>query len=113
MIRTFLAHVLAGLIFLACLGFLAELLGPTMAGLVSAAALIGALLRPGFDRYREAMRDRRTREVMNRNRERIGLAPIGRVSRRRGFRPTAGGYSAELSFPDRPIVPTRDAHFGE
>lgn len=92
---------LIGIILLACLGLAGELLGPTGTLVASAACATGFLAREVWDRRRRQMADRRSLDVMNRNRGRMGLAPIGRASRSR------------LSFPDRPIIPTRDAHFGE
>jgi hypothetical protein len=101
MIREILFDTLVGIIALAILGFAAELLGPTMALLLTAASIIGFLLRPAFDARRRAIADARMLSTMNRNRERMGIVPIGRASRPR------------LEFPDRPIIPTRDATFGE
>lgn len=83
MIRELLADTLAGIIVLAIIGFAAELLGPTMAGLLTAASIIGFLLRPAFDARRRAIADARMLSTMNRNRGRMGLAPIGRASRPR------------------------------
>lgn len=92
---------LIGLILLACLGLAGELLGPIGTLVASAACAIGFLAREVWDRRRRELADRRSTERMNRNRGRMGLAPIGRASRPR------------LSFPDRAIIPTSDAHFGE
>lgn len=101
MIRELVADTLAGLIFLAIVGGAVELLGPTMTTVLGVSSLVGFIVRPAFDRRRQARADRLLRDRMNRNRERMGLVPIGRASRSR------------LSFPDRAIIPTRDATFGE
>lgn len=74
MMRTFLADVLAGLIFLALLGILAELLGPTMAGVVSAASIVGLLARLAW---------RQRRKLLNRVTVVGPPRPIGRVGRGR------------------------------
>jgi hypothetical protein len=110
---------LIGIILLACLAIAREVLGPTGVLVASAASMIGFLAREVWDRRRRELAERRTLDRMNQNRGRLGLAPIGRASRRRGFTPTGGHYEAELpatprptlSFPDHPIIPTRDARF--
>lgn len=81
MIRTFVAHVLAGLIFLALLGFLGELLGPTMTAVVSAASMIGLLLSILWQVRRENRYNRERAALMGRHAALGFPRPIGRVSR--------------------------------
>lgn len=83
MIRDVLRDTLVGIIALAILGFVAELLGPTMTTVAVGASIIGFLLRPAFDARRRAIADARMLSTMNRNRARLGIVPIGRVSRAR------------------------------
>lgn len=106
---------LIGIILLACLGLATIALGETGTLVASAACATGFLAREVWDRRRRQLADRRSTAVMNRNRERMGLAPIGRASRPRKFPdgPIDFPFPANepLRFPDAPIIPTRDAHF--
>lgn len=114
---------LIGIILLACLGLSGELLGPVGTMLAAAASMTGFLAREVWDRRRRELATRRSLATMNRNRERIGLDPIAdewaRAERRARHRSgrtddePPGRILSLLSFPDRPIVPRRDAHFGE
>lgn len=90
MIREILVDTLAGLIALALLGFVGATVGPMCALLLVAASIIGFLLRPILAarptfHYRPA-------------------PPLSRAS--------SPAVKSPLGFPNHPIVPTRDAHFG-
>lgn len=103
MIRQFLAHVLAGLIFLSILGAAGELLGPTITTIVGGSALVGCLLLIALRYRRKATADR-------------GEFRITGIDDPSGEWILVDDDEDEpslLGFPDRPIIPTRDARFGE
>lgn len=118
---------LIGLILLACLGLASMILGPTGVLVCSAACAIGFLAREVWDRRRREMENRRLDRIMRRNQERAGIVPIGRATRSkppvtmdasdaREYGANVEGASLDpatnrLSFPDRPIIPTKDALF--
>lgn len=123
---------LIGIILLACLGLATIALGETGTLVASACCATGFLAREVWDRRRRQLADRRLNDRMNQNRERMGLAPIGRASRPKWAGRTGGAYfpngedippmprapappppSTPLGFPDRPIVPRRDARFDD
>lgn len=97
---------LIGLILLACLGLASMILGPTGVLVCSAACAIGFLAREVWDRRRREMENRRLDRIMRANREAMGIE-----ERHREAMDLARPPSSRLAFPDRPIVPTRDAHF--
>lgn len=102
MTRDLLRATLTGIVILAIVGLVGELFGPVgVLVLVAGEAVgLGALLF--WDAWRT---DRANRALARKMAEHALLGfrprPIGRVSR------------TPLGFPDRAIVPTRDAHFGE
>lgn len=67
---------LIGLILLACLGIANMILGDTGTLVASACCATGFLAREVWDRRRRELADRRSLAIMNRNRERIGMAPF-------------------------------------
>lgn len=107
MIRAFVADALAGLICLALLGFVEVMIGPTLTIILGGSAIVGLLVRILFRQRRKAKEDRDLDEwVRAERRARI-------LSGRPDDVPLGHGLPVLLAFPDRAIIPTRDAHFGE
>lgn len=118
MIREAIADTLVGIIALALLGLISMAIGElpsVVALLLVAAGSIGFVLRLWFREWREGKRHRAG-----------SIVPIGRASRSRNFPdgpinfpfplnsdpPQRMPNAPPLSFPDRPIVPRKDATFG-
>ncbi len=92
MFRNLVADTLVGIICLALIGVVSFIAGPTVTFLLAAAAAIGFIVRPVLERRHRDMEDARLLAVQRANRARLGIP--------------------DLAFPNRPIVPRRDAHFG-